>query len=215
MIDNRTVEIFWGARKFEIETKGMTSKALSEHGATLLFARDDNGYVIISLFPAYTENRKPIESSITLKIWLDPAKLKDKRFLWKCWNDFIAYMEYTSLDGKPSGFQKLRISYLRNFKYLIVENKWTPTKFSTFSKKILEYVFTVGLSGFIFYIVAIGNQPKESKIEEQLIKLNRSVEGLSIQIDKMLYNTAKIKDISKTTDSIRIRAAEIVKALKK
>ncbi len=90
----------------------------------MLYERDDSGFVIVSIYPANTDNRKPIESSITLDIWLDPIKLNDKSFLKKHWNDLMAYMENTSLDGNPTFLQRQRVSYLRTFKNLVVDNKW-------------------------------------------------------------------------------------------
>src|SRR5437868_4821844 len=70
--NNRIVEVFWGSRAFETITLGHSWKSLTEYGATLLFERDDSGFVIISIYPANTDTRKPEESSISLKLWVDP-----------------------------------------------------------------------------------------------------------------------------------------------
>ncbi|MBP7359777.1 MAG: hypothetical protein KA955_10645 [Prevotella sp.] len=76
--NKRVVEVFWGSRIFEIETQGIHWKSLTEQGSSLFFYRNDTGHVTISLYPAYTDFRKPIEDSITLYRWLDPLKLKKK-----------------------------------------------------------------------------------------------------------------------------------------
>src|SRR5438093_932066 len=83
--NNRVVEVFWGSRPFETITHGNSWKALIEYGATLLFERDDSGFVIISIYPAGTENKKSIESNIPLVLWIDPIQLSDESFLKKQW----------------------------------------------------------------------------------------------------------------------------------
>jgi len=213
--NKRVVEIFWGKRPFDTITEGRSWTALPEYGATLLFAMDDNGHVIISLYPAYTENRKPVETCITLHIWLDSSRLLDKSFLKNCWKHFMAYMEYTSLEGNPSKIHKLQVWYLRNFKFLVMDNKWTPTKISVFAKDVFKYVLTVGFSGFIFYIVTILNQPTKTKTEKLLEDGNRKLEIITTQLDKFTDSNSTIKTISITSDSIETKTKEILKAIER
>jgi hypothetical protein len=213
--DKRTVEVFWGGRNFEIESQGRNWKALTETGATLLFARDDNGFVIVTIYPAFTENRKPIETSITLYIWLDPKRLKDIKFIKSVWNDFMAYMEYTSLDGNPTLSQRIRISYLRFFKHLIIENKWRPTKFSEFYKDVIKWVWTVGLSGIIIYLITQLTQPNTTETEIQLKEVNKNLEMVSKQLDRISEGNFDLKTISITTDSIAVKTKEILKTIEK
>lgn len=214
--DKRTVEVFWGGRNFEIETQGRNWKALTETGATLLFARDDNGFVIISLYPAYTENRKPIETSITLRIWLDPKKLKEEKFIKACWNDFMAYMEYTSLDGNPTLWQRLRISYLRYFKKLIIDNKWVPSKFSASTSRIRDLIIAACFSGAILvYFINVTTKPKTTETDNQLKQINDNLNSISNQLDKISQDNPDLKSISISTDSIAIRTKEILKTIEK
>lgn len=151
--DKRVVEVFWGSKIFETETQGRCWKSLTEQGSTLCFCRNDTGHVTILLYPAYTDFRRPIEDFITLYRWLDPLKLKKKNFVKSLWQDFIAYMECTCLDGTPSCKQRIRIEYLRFTKHLTVNKEWRPTRFNCFLYDILKFVLTVGLSGFILYFV--------------------------------------------------------------
>jgi hypothetical protein len=213
--NNRVVEVFWGSRPFETITLGRTWTALTEFGATLLFERDDSGFAIISIYPANTDNRKPIESSISLKLWVDPIKLKDEVYLKKLWNDFMAYMEYTSLDGNPTILQRLRISYLRNFKHLVIDNKWTPTKFSLFNREVFKWVLTVGLSGTIIYLVTLMTQTTDTQTEIQLKEVNKNLETVSKKIHKISESNADIKTISISADSIKLKTKQILKALEK
>lgn len=151
--DKRVVEVFWGSKIFETKTQGRHWKSLTEQGSTLFFYRNDTGHVTVSLYPAYTDFRKPIEDSITLYSWLDPLKLTKKKFVESLWQDFIAYMECTCLDGTPSWRQRIRIEYLRFTKHLIINKEWNPTRFNCFLYDILKFILTVGLSGFIIYFV--------------------------------------------------------------
>jgi hypothetical protein len=213
--NNRVVEVFWGSRPFETITQGRNWTTLTEYGATLLYERDDSGFVIVSIYPANTDNRKPIESSITLDIWLDPIKLKDKSYLKKNWNDLMAYMESTSLDGNPTFLQRKRVSYLRTFKNLVIDSKWTPTRFSVYVREVFKWVLTVGLSGIIIYILTQLTQPKTTETEIQLKEVNRNLETVSKQLDKISEGNTDLKTISITTDSIAVKANEILKTIEK
>lgn len=211
--NNRIVEVFWGSRPFETITQGNSWKSLTEYGATLLFERDDSGFVMISIYPAGTKNKKPIESSISLKLWIDPIKLKSKSFLSSLWNDFMAYMEYTSLDGNPIIWQRLRISYLRNFKHLVVDKKWQPIKFSEFSKDILKWILTVGLSGVIIYFVTLFTQPKTTETEIQLKEVNENLESISKKLDNISNSSSGLNTISIALDSIENKTKQILKTV--
>ncbi len=216
--DKRTIEVFWGGRNFEIETQGRNWKALTETGATLLFVRDDNGFVIVSLYPAYTENRKPFETAITLDIWLDPKRLKDEKFLKSLWNYFMAYMEYTSLDGNPTLWQRLKISYLRYFKHLIIDNKWTPTKFSASISRIRDLVVAACFSGAVLiYFVNVTTKPKTTETDTRLKEVNKNLETVSKQLDKIpdINSNADIKTISISVDSIELKMKQILKTIEK
>lgn len=186
--EKRIVEIFWGARPYEFITTDNSWKSLTEKGAALLFYRNDTGDVTIYLYPAKTEYMQPIENSITLYKWINPKKLNNKNFRKSLWNDFIAYMEYTSLDGKPTYLQKLRVNYLRFFKHLVIDKHWMPTKFSKFSLDILKWILTVGLSGAILLAISYLTQPKITETDIQLKKVNKQLEIISKQIKNNSIN---------------------------
>lgn len=214
--NNRIFEVFWGSRPFESITLGRTWKALTEYGATLLFERDDTGFVLISIYPANTDNRKPIESSIALKLWVDPIKLKDSAFLKKLWNDFNAYMECTSLDGNPTLLQRLRISYLRNFKHLVIDNKWAPTKFSDFVRGAFKLVLAACISGAVLiYFVNLATKSETAEEDNQLKEVNKNLETVTKKLDKISESNTEIKAISIAADSIVVKTKEILKAIKK
>lgn len=192
--EKRIVEVFWGSRAYEYETKGNQWKSLTETGATLFFYRNDTGDVTITIYPAKTEYRQPIENHIALYEWLDPKRLNDEKFIKSLWNDFNAYMECTSLDGKPTYSQKLRIKYLRFFKHLVIEKNWMPTEFSKFKTDIVKWVLTVGFSGLIIFAITYFTQPKITETEIQLKEINKKLEKIYKQIEKKtnLINETKL-----------------------
>lgn len=202
--EKRIIEVFWGARAYDFETKGNNWRSLSETGTTLFFYRNDTGDITISLYPAKTENRQPVENYIALYEWLDPRKLNDKTFVESLWKDFMAYMECTSLDGKPTYKQTLRISYLRNFKHLVVKNTWQPRKATKFATVIFQWVLTVGLSGIIIFFVTVWSRPDSTEEELQLIKINKNLEDISNRL--MIFEETKkdIESISSALDSLKI-----------
>lgn len=214
--EKRIVEVFWGARPYEFETKGRNWKSLTETGATLFFYRNDTGDVTISLYPAKTEFRQPIEDYIALHEWVDPKKLNDQKFIESLWNDFIAYMENTSLDGKPTFYQRLRIWYLRHFKHLVIKQTWTPTKFSKFIERVLKIATTVCFSGAVLiYLINVMTKPNTTETEILLREVNKNIETVSSQLDNISKSNADIKTISTTTDTIAVKTEEILKTIEK
>jgi hypothetical protein len=204
--DKRTVAISWGFRKYDriIDIENNTKKALVENGATLYYERLDSGHVVILLYPAHTENRMPIEDSITLKRRIDPKELKDKRFLKNNWNDLIAYMESTSLDGNPSFLQKMKISYLRTFKHLIIDKKARPTRFSNYLKYTFKFVGSVGLSGFIIYIITLFSQKENNTLIRQQIDISKRLVNCVSKLDSIVDSQSLSKTLPILSDTLDV-----------
>lgn len=199
--NQRVVDVFFGHRPFESLLAGRIWSALPEQGATLLFSRDDGGYIHISLYPACTEDRKPFENFVTLYPRVDPKKLHRKTFIRRVWRNFIAYMECTSLDGDPTRWQRLRIAYLRKIKHLTVSDRFQPTKASVFGLEVLKWVFTVGLSGLL--ILFIGRYiPSPDAQTDQLKKMNINLEEISRQLNKLSSEKSQTPTHPKPKDSL-------------
>lgn len=214
--EKRIIEVFWGARPYEYETKGNGWKSLTETGVTLFFYRNDTGDVTISLYPAKTEFRKPIEDYIALHEWVNPKRLNDKVFIRSLWEDFVAYMESTSLDGKPNYAQKLRIWYLRNFKHLVIKQTWMPTKFSGFIERILKIATTVIFSGAVLiYVINTMTKPSMTETEIQLREVNKQLETLSTKLDRIIKDNEDTKIIQAKIDSVAVNTDRILKTIKK
>ena len=206
-IDKRRIVIFWGKRPYETFVQGSSWQSFAESGATLIYERDDNGFIHISLYPAQTERQRPIETSIFLNLSVTPKKLQSKKFLHRNWKDLVSYMELTSLEGNPNLFQRYRISYLRNFKYLNVNTFLTPPKVKVMLKEIAKYVITVGLSGFIIFMVNIADQ---SKSENKLEEINTTLRVISTKLDSICKISSNIEtNYLSSNDSLKTKINEV------
>jgi hypothetical protein len=85
-------------------------------------------------------------------------------------------MEYTSLDGSPTSMDKLRIGYIKLVKQLVIKNKVQQSRIKSYFSEIFKFVLTVGLSGFIIYLVTL-SQKDDNVIENQeSIELQKNIE---------------------------------------
>jgi len=154
-VDKRVIEIFYGNRPFDtkktFEFPNVRKEILTEHGATLTYSQLDNGTVLITLYPAGTENFKVSEDFIILDFLNNTTKLKSTNEIKRHWNYFIAYMHVTCLEGTPHFIHKFRVWKLRTF-HQIAENKIVhKSKFNQALGSTIKTIFTVGLSGFILF----------------------------------------------------------------
>jgi hypothetical protein len=97
---------------------------------------------------------------------------------------------------------------------LVVDNKWTPTKYSVFVREVFKWVLTVGLSGIIIYALTQLTQPETTETEIQLKEINKNLETVSKQLDKISEGNSNLKNISITTDSIAVKTKEILKTMR-
>lgn len=158
--ESRIVEFFWGKRIFDknesLNAGGRSSvHFLAETGATMHFFKNDDGYVSIRMFPAHTDQLHPTEDCIFFEKSLNPSCLLQKNFQKRCWSAFMAYMEVTSLDGNPTLWQKLKVWYYRNFKYVIEDNKELQLRYVSFLKKVGTWVLTIGCSGLVIFLLQL------------------------------------------------------------
>lgn len=201
--ESRVVEFFWGNRLFD-KTEGLSPdlrrevKFESEAGATMFFFKNDDGYVSIQLYPAHTENRRPIEDFIFWKLRVEPSCLLKSRFQKHCWKAFMAYMEVTSLDGAPSLYQKVYVWYLRHFKNVVVGKKETPVKALSFFKKVGTWVMTVGFSGLVIFLLQMWLQPNPAE-HENVKEIANSISNIESNVEQL---KSGIERIESNQDSI-------------
>lgn len=148
------VNVAFGSRPLTVSHHNKGFSSTVEEGARLTFYRMETGQVTVTLYPAKTDSRKPLEDAIVLCECIDPKDLSDEKKLKKYWNDLVSYMECTTIDGNPTFSQKRRVSRLRFVKHLIIDNVYQSTNKRTERwQDIKKFVLTVGLSGFLFYII--------------------------------------------------------------
>lgn len=156
-LNDKIVDIFYGNRPFNVvrtlnDNFQETKKFEKASGATLSYQRTDDGYVLCTISPAFSENLHRPEDFIILDMVKSPSKLI-KKSRWH-WRFFQAYMESTCLDGNPSMIQKLYMVYLSCFKKYVIDGTLQKRKATKFFCDIMKYALTVGLSGFIILVVS-------------------------------------------------------------
>jgi hypothetical protein len=168
------------------------------------------------LYPAYTDTRKPIEDSITLAVWKDPARLNEPRQLHRDWNHFLAYMACTSLDGNPTWMQRLDVWYLRHFKHLIIADKWMPVKAADAAWDVLKYVLTVGLSGFIFYAVTmLTAKQADNKTELEVKKVRSEVQAVTAKLDSAVLSQTQLTSYQAAVQRLEEKTDRLLKQVGK
>ena len=68
------------------------------------------------------------------------------------WHKFMSYMQCTSLEGKPTIEDRLRVWWLLFTKPQTVDGKTTTPKIRIVTVRLLQFAATVGLSGFLVAI---------------------------------------------------------------
>ncbi len=147
------VKVGFGNRLLNVWHRHDGFTTTSEEGATLCFSRLETGHVTVMLYPDKTDNMQPREDFIILEHRISPSEFTGSKTLKRYWKDLMAYMEATSIDGNPNLWQQLRVWWLRHSCHMVVGNEYQPTRRNVFWKSIWKFVVTVGLSGFVFYLL--------------------------------------------------------------
>ena len=183
--DKRHIDIFFGKSVYGSLNTPTGSQALVEEGATLLYTLNDDGFVSVMLYPAKAENMRLKEELIFLDRHIDPKTLLLKSTLQSHWRYFMAYMEYSSLDGSPDLVQRLRITYLHTFKSMVIGKIWNKALYKTYLNSLFKFVMTVGFSGFVFFAISyFVEQNKANDTEKAVIGIKNEVR----QIRNILEN---------------------------
>ncbi|WCC46243.1 hypothetical protein [Tenacibaculum finnmarkense] len=85
-------------------------------------------------------------------------------------------MECTSLDGSPTSIDKLRIGYLKLVKQLVIKNKIQQSRIKSYFFEISKFVLTVGLSGFIIFLVTLSQKDNNGIENQKIIELQKNIE---------------------------------------
>lgn len=194
--DKRVVEVFWGQKVYD-QNERVTNLFQIDHlfysakGATILFYKNDDGYVTIYLIPAGTDLTHPDEDGICWEKKVVPSKLLSKSYLKRAWYAFMAYMEVTQLDGKPSAFQRLYIWYLRYFHNLVVDKKWQRTKAMDSLNSMVKWFPMVALSGVAIFVLQLLFVPSPAEhenitnIKDNAVEINHRVNEVDKELDEI------------------------------
>lgn len=208
------VEVFYGNRPIDSEVKidenaRLTEKLVVAHGATLGYLRNDNGQVICNLYPAASENQRPIEDAILLDFVRDPHTLQHRAR--RHWRYFVAYMEATSLDGDPSVVQRARVFYLRYFKQHIIDAKVHDSRAVVVARDVSKWVLTVGLSGFLIFIASSAISMRQA--EEELTYRMEATQASAATAQSLSDISNQLTEISGKLDEFRSLVSHATDAL--
>lgn len=158
----------------------------------------ETGYISIFLYGAKTDTRCPIEDAIVLKSCISPKKLLKSSFKHELWNNLLAYMECTSLDGNPNKCQSIRVFKLRLLKSMVVDGKSISSQFSRDLQKAIFYILNIGLSGCLLFGIQRACDPFSDldNITNRIDSLRYDIHGNT----KTLQNACK-----RDTSLIKIR----------
>lgn len=192
------IQIGWGNRAIDANhtSTGFTTKV--ESGAILTISRMETGYISIFLYGAKTDTHRPIEDAIVLKSCISPKKLLKSSFKQELWNNLLAYMECTSLDGNPNKRQSIRVFKLRLLKSMVVDGKNMSSQFSRGLQKTIFYVLNIGLSGCLLFGI------------QRACDSSSNLDNITNRIDNLRYdiheNTKTLQNACKRdTSLIKIR----------
>lgn len=196
--DDKLIEVFYGKRPIGIKKElgdnlNIKEKAEIADGVTLQYVRTDDAHVICYLYPAKSENQRPIEDLLILDYVTNPKKLNKKaKSHFKL---FVAYMDSTCIDGELSLIQKLRVFYLKNFKKYIVRGVIQEQKAKKYVAELSKYVLTIGFSGFMILLITF----YMDDIKSQKEIMNR--EEVSGDIESIRKATDEMSGTLKSLDS--------------
>lgn len=208
-IDPKFLEVFFSQRIIS-KTKQLTASSIRpvtkinfEYGATLSYFQIDNGHIICRLQPAKTSEMRPLENMIFFDYIKNPALLPKKSE--EHWKKLLAYMEVTSLYGNPSKWQIFQVWRLRVFnKYLSDGIEYNSKNFN-FWMTISKFIFSVGLSGILIFVISLyfnfldseANEEKYYELNSTLHESNLNMKTIIKKLDKMNQITASNREVFK------------------
>ncbi len=219
-IDDRVVEVFYGNRALGA-TQQLASGANGfptvkrvttvESGAHLIYERTDAGTVVVTLYPATTAALKQREDFIVLDWIRSPHSICSKKIHRRHWRTFVSYMQCTSVDGLPTFADRLRVGWMRFTKPMSVNKKIKRRRVSRVTSKVLQYVLTIGLSGFLFSLVSLWQSAgQESQVRNERDALIRDAERwrvtteiLNHRIDSLESKVGKLQEFDTARQSTK------------
>lgn len=154
--DRRQFEVFYGNRPVDqiVESREFPESRMRfvvESGAGLDYRRTLRGNVICFLSPASSEGFSFPENAIILATFDSARSLSSPLVIVSHWRALMSYFECTAIDGAPRWSDKLRVTWLRFSRSLIIDGVSRPPLYQRMLLRIVEWSLTVGLSGAILF----------------------------------------------------------------
>lgn len=194
-LNTKQIEVFYGHRVVGFKkqiTNEFRIESINEieNGASLAYNRLDDGKVACVLYPAISDNKSSHEDGILIELCSKPIYLKRK--IKRHLSYLNSYMEVTSLDGSPTIFDKLKVSYLRYFKIALFDGKSNSRVALSWIREVADFVLKVGLSGFLVFIFTTWMNSSENERREdssrQLVKQSQQLLVLINSNSESLHN---------------------------
>ena len=186
------IEVFWGYQPVKRIDKNNGFEILTEDGVTMLFNLLPDGHVFITLYPAKTKVMQPIEDSILLHRFHKATWLQKERNEKALWRDFMAYTECTSLIGTPSIWQRLRMFWVKYSRPVCIDGILQPIKGLQHLQKVLYFVLTVGLSGFLLVVVQQCHKEEAKDYSPLIEQTNTTIDDIQKTQSEILKETQSV-----------------------
>lgn len=166
--------------------QGDVVRNMFETGATLAFSLLDDGYVLVTLHLPYTERMKPQIRKVVMDLQLDPRKLTRRR-LKTYWELFNLGMEMYSLSGDPKWNQKIYWRCWIWFKQIVKDDYPQERGYYKLAKTLVNYVLSVGLSGFLIYwLTTVAQNKDQLRVEHLFERLIEQAKDRNQKLDTIL-----------------------------
>lgn len=95
-------------------------------------------------------------------------------------------MQCTSVDGLPTFADRLRVGWMRFTKPMSVNKRVEGRRASRVASTVLQYVLTIGLSGFLFSLVSLWESAgQESQVRNERDALIRDAERWKVTTEML------------------------------
>jgi hypothetical protein len=126
----RMLEVFFGARPFDQETRrredGLTYEAIIEVGGTLRYYRQDNDRIVVFIHPPIPRYVDCPHQFYVLDLIGNRPKLRSSDTLKRHLRYLLAMMEVHSVDGVPTFRDRCRVLWLTRTKIRIAAPEPAP-----------------------------------------------------------------------------------------
>ena len=217
--DTTVVDVFFGHRPYNSSKKIINMQITTEidiaYGTSLHYWQLDNGYIFVTLYPAYTEKHKTQEEFIIFDEIKDPRKLLKRNYIMKHYKYLVSYLAVTCIEDRPRIIDRIKIFYLRSVKKYYINKITYEAKIKKQLVNILKLILTIGFSGFLLaFLPLFINLNKNKEVEKQINTLIEKQEEV-INVLKMLNKKINDFDYIIQIEELKVKLDELNESIKK